>query len=364
MSSAGTSGADAGATMPDASTGAGSGGSAGGGAAGAGAGGDAAGSGGSSPGEDPDRCEVAKSDPAQPPTALALMGNLGTHDPVLIAAHGRYYLFFTGREDVRGLAAKTWTDLITWRDAPVPLSPNPAWVAQRVPEARNLWAPDISFFNGLYHLYYSASSFGQRTSCIGHATRAALDSGNWEDHGAIICSSNSDQWNAIDPNLVIDEAGTPWLSFGSFWGGLKLIELTADGARKGDQITAIAARPDAGGAIEAPFIVRRCGYYYLFASFDRCCQGATSTYNIRVGRSEKVTGPYVDASGKPMMEGGGTLLVDRAGSWRGPGHNAVLFDGDKAYNVYHAYRSDNGAPQLRIAELAWNADGWPVSGGP
>jgi arabinan endo-1,5-alpha-L-arabinosidase len=318
--------------------------------------------GGSTP--DDDRCEVAKSDPARPPTALALTGALGTHDPTLIAAHGRYYLYFTGREDVRGLNAKTSMDLLSWRDAPLPLSPNPAWVAQKVPEARNLWAPDISFFNGLYHLYYSASSFGQRTSCIGHATRAALDSGDWEDHGSVICSSNSDQFNAIDPNLVVDEAGTPWLSFGSFWGGLKLIELSADGSRKGDAITSIAYNPAGDHPLEAPVIVRRCGFYYLFVSYDFCCRGANSTYNQRVGRSDKVTGPYLDKAGKPMMEGGGTQLVQSGGSWRGPGHNTVLFDGDKAYNVYHAYRSDNGAPQLRISELVWDADGWPISGGP
>lgn len=347
----------AGSNAPDAGVDGGASGS-----AGADAGRDAGGGTGGMDGGD--RCDVAQLDPARPPRALTLSGSLGTHDPVVIAAHDQYYLFFTGREDIRGLAAKTSSDLLAWRDAPAPLSPNPAWVGQRVPQARNLWAPDISFFGGLYHLYYSASSFGQRTSCIGHATRPALDSGRWQDHGPVICSSNSDQWNAIDPNLIVDENGTPWLSFGSFWGGLKLIELTADGARKDDAITAIAARPDAGGAIEAPFIVRRCGFYFLFASFDRCCNGASSTYNIRVGRAEKVIGPYVDKAGKRMLDGGGTMLVQMGGSFRGPGHNAVLFDEGKAYNVFHAYRADNGAPVLRIAELAWDADGWPVSGGP
>jgi arabinan endo-1,5-alpha-L-arabinosidase len=110
--------------------------------------------------------------------------------------------------------------------------------------------------------------------------------------------------------------------------------------------------------------VRRCGYYYLFVSFDKCCDGANSTYNIRVGRSESVLGPYVDKAGKRMLDGGGTELVKSGGSWRGPGHSAVIFSGTKAYNVFHAYRSDNGASQLRVAEIAWDSDGWPVSAGP
>jgi arabinan endo-1,5-alpha-L-arabinosidase len=335
-----------------------------GGAAGA-SGGSAAGPG------DSDRCDVAVHDPANPPQAITLMGNLGTHDPVVIAAHDRFYLFSTGNN----IGAKTSQDLRSWQGASDVFTSNrPAWLSQKVPGVSNLWAPDISYFGGNYHLYYSASTFGCNVSCIGHATRAALDSGSWMDHGPIVCSnegancnsgSRPDDWNAIDPNLVIDRDGTPWLSFGSFWGGLKLIELDATGARKNDELHSIAARPSAGGALEAPFIVRRCGYYYLFASFDRCCQGANSNYNIRVGRSESVTGPYLDREGTEMMRGGGTLLVEGAGRYNGPGHNAVIFVDDAAYNIYHTYDGQsNGASILRISELAWDDEGWPISGGP
>ncbi|HEY3494312.1 MAG TPA: arabinan endo-1,5-alpha-L-arabinosidase [Polyangiaceae bacterium] len=346
-----------------------------------GAGGGAGGNGGSSSGAsgaagsggtagDGDRCDVAN-EGASPPASLTLSGNLGTHDPVVIAAHDRYYLFSTGDN----IGAKTSSDLLAWQGASEVWSnaTRPDWIADEVPGAENLWAPDISHFGGQYHLYYSASTFGCNVSCIGHATRPALDSGAWTDHGSIVCSNpgsscegnRPDDWNAIDPNVVVDREGTPWLSFGSFWGGLKLIELDQNGDRAGDTLHSIAARPRNGGALEAPFIVRRCGYYYLFMSWDSCCRGADSTYNVHVGRSESVTGPYVDAEGTELMDGGGTLVLEGGTRWRGPGHNAVIFAEDRAYNVYHSYDANsNGDPILRIAELVWDSEGWPISGGP
>jgi arabinan endo-1,5-alpha-L-arabinosidase len=312
-----------------------------------------------------DRCDVAKLDPAHMPATRALSGSLGTHDPTVIESKGVYYLWNTGPR----LPAKTSTDLTRWTDAPSAFgSRNPAWVADEVPEATDLWAPDVSFFGGQFHLYYSASTFGTNSSCIGHATRPALDTGSWADQGPVVCSNHGtrDDWNAIDPNVVVDVDGKAWLSFGSFWSGIKAIELDASGARANDKLHALATRSrDVGGAIEAPIIVRRCGYYYLFVSFDRCCAGNDSTYNIRVGRSQQVMGPYVDAEGKAMMQGGGTLIVGGDSRYHGPGHNAVLFSGDRAWNIYHTYDGQqNGRAILRVSELWWNDAGWPLSGGP
>ena len=310
-----------------------------------------------------DRCDIANYDEANPPEVLSLSGNLGTHDPVVIEAHGQFYMFHTGN----GIGAKTSSNLTSWQGAPVVFNSNPSWIAQSVPGVSNLWAPDISYFGGQYHLYYSASTFGSNRSCIGHATRAALNSGSWSDHGAVVCSNvdSDDNWNAIDPNVIVDLEGTPWLSFGSFWGGLKLVELNEDGSRANDTVIGIAARPQNGGALEAPFIVRRCGYYYLFASFDSCCQGVNSTYKTMVGRATEVTGPYTDKNGTAMMQGGGTLILQGGTRYKGPGHNAVIFTEDAAYNVYHAYDANsNGQSVLRISELVFDAEGWPLSGGP
>ncbi len=321
--------------------------------------------GGTGGGAGSDRCDVAKLDASKPPKVLSLSGNLGTHDPVIAAADGKYFLFSTGNN----IGAKTSSDLLSWQGAPDVLSSGsrPAWLAQQVPGVSNLWAPDISYFGGAYHLYYSASTFGSNRSCIGHLSRPSLSSGSWMERGMVICSNvgTKDNWNAIDPNVVVEPDGTPWLSFGSFWGGIKLIKLDQQGARVGTTLDSIAARPSAGGALEAPFIVRRCGYYYLFVSWDRCCQGVNSTYNTRVGRSATVQGPYLDRDGKSLMEGGGSLVVQGDARFKGPGHNAVLFTETAAYNIYHAYDANqNGASTLRISELAWDDAGWPVSGGP
>jgi arabinan endo-1,5-alpha-L-arabinosidase len=307
-----------------------------------------------------DRCDVGVYDSANPPKVLTLSGNLGTHDPSsIIESNGTYYLFQTG------LGAKTSTNLLSWQAAAKPFNA-PSWATTQVPGVSDLWAPDISYFGGQYHLYYSASTFGSNRSCIGQATRAALNSGSWADQGQVICSNvgTKDNWNAIDPSVIIDTSNNPWLVFGSFWSGIKIIQLTEAGARMGTTVTAIANRPSNGGALEGPFMVRRCGYYYLFTSWDTCCKGADSTYNIRVGRSTSVTGPFTDKAGTALTSGGGTLVAQGAGSWAGPGGQSVAVIGNKAYLVYHAYAKSNGAATLRIADLVWDSSGWPVAVGP
>ena len=308
-----------------------------------------------------DRCDVGVYDSANPPKALTLSGNLGAHDPSAIESNGTYYEFQTG------LGAKTSTNLTTWNGASAPFG-TPAWMTAAVTGVTDLWAPDVSFFSGTYHLYYAGSTFGSNKSCIGHATRASLSAGSWTDQGsATICSNittTGDNWNAIDPNAIVDTDGTPWLVFGSFWGGIKLIQLDQTGARVGTTVTGIAARPNNGGALEGPFMIRRCGYYYLFTSWDTCCKGASSTYNMRVVRGTSVTGPFADQAGTAAMQGGGTLIAKGDATWAGPGGQSVMFVGTKAYLVYHAYAMTDGTATLRIADLVWDANGWPMPVGP
>lgn len=311
--------------------------------------------------QEAESCGVATARPRN----LSLRGNLGTHDPVIIPAGGKYYEYQTGKF----VYAKVSNDLVSWDPLPSQFPRVFDWMKRQVPGITDdLWAPDISFFGGKYHLYYSGSTFGSQRSCIGHATRANLGSGSWSDENGVICSNTGgtkQDWNAIDPNVIVDEDGTPWMAFGSFWSGIKMIKLTKDGKRDGDQLISIASRAGAAGnAIEAPFIIRRCGYYYLFVSFDKCCSGNKSTYRVMVGRSKSVTGPYVDKSGKPMMQGGGTQVVAGDSRWKGPGHSAVFEDKGKWYNVYHAYAAGDGHSELRITEMGWDADGWPMSHAP
>jgi len=185
----------------------------------------------------------------------------------------------------------------------------------------------------------------------------------WVDQGKVIGSTSVDNWNAIDPDVVLDEQDQPWLAFGSFWGGIKLRKLDQSTGKLSSQdqtLYSLASRPTPG-AVEAPNIIRKKDYYYLFVSFDFCCRGKDSTYNIRVGRARRLTGPYVDRSGKPMMDGGGTLVVTGAGRWAGPGHCSVLQEKGGDSLVYHAYDTDwHGVATLRIAALRWDAEGWPT----
>lgn len=289
------------------------------------------------------------------------------HDPAIIKEGENYYLFSTRA----GIAIRCSRDLMNWRLCGDVFAHLPEWAVKDVVGLRGLWAPDISFFNGKYHLYYSASTFGSNRSSIGLVTNQTLDPTSdkyrWMDQGKVISSHVSDDWNAIDPNVVLDEEGQPWLSFGSFWGGIKLRQLDPDTGKlssKDATLYALASRPRSAqlpGAIEAPAIIRKNGYYYLFVSFDFCCRGKDSTYNIRVGRARQVTGPYLDRTGKPMTEGGGTLVIDSQGRWAGPGHCAVLQDKNGHMLVYHAYDLEwRGTPTLRIERLHWDAEGWPT----
>jgi arabinan endo-1,5-alpha-L-arabinosidase len=304
---------------------------------------------------------------------------IGVHDPSIIREGGSYYIFATGR----GVSILRSRDLIYWERAGSVFDSLPAWTKAAVPAARgtSLWAPDISFFNGLYHLYYAISSFGSQRSAIGLATNRTLDPASpeyrWVDRGEVIASvPGVSTFNAIDPNVVLDDRSQPWLDWGSFWGGIKMRRLdAATGMLSAEDTTlySLAARqgtgvtkgPNDAQSVEGPYIIRRGPYYYLFASYDMCCRGVRSTYNVRVGRSAKVTGPYRDRSGKPMTEDGGTLILEGAGRVRGPGHNSVLTEGDRQYIVHHFYDADdNGRAKLQIRPLTWSADGWPAVGEP
>lgn len=289
------------------------------------------------------------------------------HDPHIIAADGAYYIFCTGG----GIPIRRSKDLIHWERIGTVFDETPAWAKREVPGVRGLWAPDISFFNGRYHLYYSVSTWGKNRSCIGLAVNDTLDPASpkykWIDQGKVIESTpGRDNWNAIDANVVLDERKEPWLAFGSFWSGIKLRRLDRSTGKlhSDSRMYSLAARPSPG-AVEAPFIIRRGEYYYLFVSFDYCGRGVDSTYKIMVGRSKAVTGPYVDRDGKPMTEGGGTLVLGSQGHVRGPGHNSVLVEGDKYWLVHHYYDADlYGVPTLQIRPLNWDKAGWPEAGAP
>lgn len=296
--------------------------------------------------------------PTTPPSAYPgpgrVTGDVGAHDPTVVRRpDGTYLVATTGR----GIPLKVSSDRTAWRAAGAAFPNGTPWTSAHT--TGDLWAPDLTYANGRYWLYYSASTFGSSVSGIYLATSPSGDAGTWTNRGLVISSTASSGWNAIDPDLVIDAQGRWRLAFGSFWSGLKMIDIDpATGLRSGSSFVSIAGRPGDDGAVEAPDVVPRGGWYYLFASFDRCCQGASSTYRIMVGRSTSPTGPFVDRSGRAMTDGGGTQLLAGRGSVHGPGHSAVIRDVDGDVIFYHWY-TDSGTPQLGINLIGWDAQGWP-----
>ncbi|HEU5134832.1 MAG TPA: arabinan endo-1,5-alpha-L-arabinosidase [Steroidobacteraceae bacterium] len=294
------------------------------------------------------------------------------HDPCIIKQGDTSYLFCTtSRGDAGGfVACRRSRDLVNWEKAGFVFAQLPEWAREAVPGTKGIWAPDISFFNGRYHLYYSVSTFGSNHSVIGLATNKTLDPAGpgfeWVDRGPVVQSRKNDDFNAIDPNLCVDREGKCWLSWGSFWSGLKMARIDPatgkrmEGARK---LHSIASRPVARGEpspIEAPFIIARGNFYYLFASFDFCCRGARSNYFVVCGRAREITGPYLDVQGRSLLEGGGSIVIQGDERFKGTGHNAVLRDGEQDYLVYHAYDTQaDGKPTLRISPIYWTPDEWP-----
>jgi arabinan endo-1,5-alpha-L-arabinosidase len=275
-------------------------------------------------------------------------------------------LFCTGA----GVRVRTSPDLIDW-GKPSPskvFDQTPDWVREAIPNQGDMWAPDISYWNGKYHLYYAVSTFGSNRSVIGLATNPTLDSSDpayqWTDEGLVIESTLASTYNCIDPNFIMDVDGNPWLAFGSFWTGIKLRRLDATTGKPSTEDTTLydlAQRFENNGAVEAPFIIRRGEFYYLFVSFDACCQGRDSTYNVQMGRARAITGPYFDRDGVEMLKGGGTQITFPTDRWKGPGHCAVLQYAAADYLIYHAYDAQNsGIPTLQIDQIVWDDEGWPA----
>lgn len=307
---------------------------------------------------------------------MKLSGDLTVHDPSIIKEKNTYYIFCTGGRRRSGIIPIRYsTNLLHWTNCGSVFATLPRWVHATVPRARGIWAPDISYFNGKYHLYYAVSSFGVNKSAIGLAVNDTLDPTDphyhWVDQGMVLRSQPGiDDFNAIDPNLVIEDPQHVWLCWGSFWGGIKMRRIdpaTGKLSVTNTNLYSLASRPRLGpprtppvqGAVEAPFIIRHGRYWYLFASYGLCCRGTNSTYNVKVGRARKVTGPYFDRDGIPLTQGGGTPVVPEVTSkWHGAGGESVLQDSGTDYLVFHAYDAHTGRPRLEISTIAWNR-GWP-----
>lgn len=298
------------------------------------------------------------------------------HDPVMAYEDSTYYLYSTGV----GITRFTSHDRQEWTLDPQPVvTVIPQWTRDSVPGFTNhIWAPDVICWHGRWWLAYSCSTFGKNTSAIGLLSNNSLSSPVWNDEGCIVAScAGRDNWNAIDPCFVIDEEDQPWLLWGSFWDGIQLVRLDSTmHPANGERPRTIARRYEPGcktaapnptskyagtNAIEAPFVMKHGGWYYLFVSWDYCCMGSKSTYRVAVGRSRKVDGPYFDHQGKDMLYGGGTLVFEGDHQqYEAAGHCAAYHLEGKDIFICHGYGMNASSPATLIQRpISWAADGWP-----
>jgi arabinan endo-1,5-alpha-L-arabinosidase len=290
-----------------------------------------------------------------------LSGQTFVHDPSTIVKSGeQFFVFATGP----GIRVKSSPDLIHWNNEPPVFREPPAWTKNVTTNFNGyFWAPDIIRINGKYLLYYSVSAWGKQTSAIGLATNATLDTGStnylWKDCGEVIHSTPQAAYNTIDPSVFLDRDGKLWLAFGSYWEGIFLTELNP---QTGLRLNANSPlhRLAWNHSIEAACLTRHDDFYYLFVNWGQCCKGTNSTYEVRVGRAEKITGPYLDRDGKKLTDGGGSPFLKTEGRFIGPGHIGILPDGATTRFSYHYYDGERrGRSHLALGRIDWT-NGWPA----
>lgn len=307
-------------------------------------------------------CAAALSLPAT--TARALDGAIGVHDPSTVAkCDGSYYVYGTGR----GISVLASSNGFDWQRGGHVFDRIPDSVKQFVPlnDGQGVWAPDIIQINGKFYLYYAVSKWDSFVSAVGLLTSPTLDTNNpnykWTDCGMVVHSGEGENLNAIDPGVCLAPGGTLWICYGSYHGNIELVELDP---KTGLRIATNSPVTIIANQSEASDIIFHGGWFYLFVNHGSCCQGSNSTYNIRVGRAQKITGPYLDNYGENMVGGGGTLFLAAQGKDIGPGHFGLLTDDgvEKFSCHYEAEIGRNGRSILDIRPLLWSEDGWPLPG--
>jgi arabinan endo-1,5-alpha-L-arabinosidase len=278
---------------------------------------------------------------------LGLDGQVNIHDPATIAVcDGKFYTYGTGG------SALVSDDGWTWRRGETP--------------PRRGMAPDIIKVGDRYYMYVAANIGAQPKAAINMLWSKSLDPKSpdykWEEGGVVASSDGVENCNAIDPGVFLDpNDGRLWLVYGSYFGYIRLVELdpkTGKRIHPNDQPRNLAIN------CEAAIMIYRDGWYYLLATHGSCCRGSESGYNIRMGRSRKVTGPFLDHTGPDMIQGGGKLFIGSRGRTIGAGHFGLLDLGDGAQKFSMHWEADldrGGASVLDIRPLLWQ-DGWPVAG--
>ncbi|KAH8115650.1 glycoside hydrolase family 43 protein [Phellopilus nigrolimitatus] len=292
------------------------------------------------------------------PNPDTVTGNTTLHDPSVCKDNsGTYFLFTSGV----GIQIRTSTDRVAWTYAGTAFPDGASWTDQYTNTSNGpLWAPDCTYVDGQFHIYYSASTTGSRNSAIFYAKSSTGQPGSFSNEGLVLSTTDADNYNAIDPNLFIN--GSLWyLSFGSYWSGIK--DVTVDpstGKTTSDTLIALAERTPDNGAMEASVVYQHGDYYYLFTSWGKAGNSTSNTsYNVRVGRSLSSAGGFIDASGVALLKGGGTLVLEAHDSVYGPGGQELLTDNDGPVLFYHYWPATGNKQVLGINRLDFSS-GWPV----
>ncbi|WP_263418142.1 family 43 glycosylhydrolase [Terriglobus albidus] len=280
------------------------------------------------------------------PCAWTLDGVVNIHDPsTVIQSDGKYYVYGTGGGSL--VSDDGWT----WRQGARP--------------ARVGLAPDVIHIGDRYYMYVARNT-GVTKGAVNMIWSKALDPASpnykWEEGGVVASSDGVEESNAIDPGVFLDpNTGRLWLVYGSYFGFIRQVELDP---KTGLRLHENEKPRDLAINCEASDMIYHDGWYYLLATHGSCCRGADSGYNIRVGRSRKVTGPFLDNMGIDMIQGGGKLLLGSESRLIGPGHFGLIDLGEGLQKFSLHYEADlerGGASVLDIRPLLWK-DGWPVAG--
>lgn len=299
----------------------------------------------------------------------------GGHDPTMFRDENGYILMSTNNN----LAMSTSEDMVRWTGKGRALSDKPnwdSWLHKAVGGKHDgIWAPDLFRMGNKYGIFYCGSVFGQRTSAIGLATNSKLDFGNpsagWADQGEIVRTTNDNNYNAIDADVVQTANGEYWMTYGS-WnrGGIRLVKLDPNtGKQASDDKNNYQIATRNGSGIEGPSLIEHGGKYFLFTAWDVCCKQGNeieqTTYKTAMGRADKVNGTYYDRSGKKLNDGGGTILMQRYSRYVGPGGGEAFKDLNRIRFVHHYYDlTGDKYNHIHIRDVVFTDDNWPEMGQP
>lgn len=281
-------------------------------------------------------------------------------DPTVIRTEDGFYLYAT-QTDKYWVPIYFSKDLVNWefkrtafRNATKP----------QIPGGGAFWAPEIRHINGKYVLYFSWAKWGDGDASYTAVATSDSPLGDFVNSKELLTKEDFGS-NCID-QFYYEEDNKKYMFVGSF-NGIYVTELTDDGlsVKRNENGTPTLKKQVCGKAFEGTNIYKKNGYYYLFASINNCCDGERSRYKVVVGRSQDLLGPYLDKSGKDMINNAWELVLEGDGQkFFGPGHNSIIVQDDAGtdWMIYHSYVKENGEVGGRLGMLdrvLWTEDGWP-----